>query len=147
MDSDKYNRAEDSNCAEDSDGDDRVDSSDNGSMSDWHGDISLNKNSTNVIFYISAAWNMLCKCEKQHVVWFFCIFGTWRYLVKYEFQQIWFCALDASNIFPGVGVDTSENWEMEKCVLHCLKGMGWGMRGRFWLHEKQITICNKKYEH
>ena len=31
---------------------------------------------------------------------------------------------DASNIFPGVGVDTSENWEMEKCVLHCLKGMG-----------------------
>ena len=34
MDSDKYNRAENSNCAEDSGGGDRVDSSDNGSMSD-----------------------------------------------------------------------------------------------------------------
>ena len=52
-----------------------------------HGDISLNMNSTNVIFYISAAWNMLFKCEKQQVVWFFCIFGTWRYLVKYEFNK------------------------------------------------------------
>ena len=34
MDSDKNNRAENSNCAEDSGGGDRVDSSDNGSMSD-----------------------------------------------------------------------------------------------------------------
>ena len=50
-----------------------------------HGDISLNMNSTNVIFYISAAWNMLFK--KTTSVWFFCIFGTWRYLVKYEFNK------------------------------------------------------------
>ena len=61
-----------------------------------HGDISLNMNSTNVIFYISSAWNMLFKCEKQQVVWFFCIFGTWRYLVKYEFNKcdfLYFCSM------------------------------------------------------